>query len=117
MLKFFTWLMLVDRLYTKSMLQRRHLNATQNNICVLCDMQAEEDIVHLFFGCGFSQSCWKKIGFNWNDNPDIHERLRLTEAQMQPSFIQIFIIAAWELWNLRNGVILMARKLWYMMRT
>ena len=63
-LKFFAWLMFVDRLNTKSMLQRRHLNSAHNTLYVLCDQQVEEDISHLFFGCGFAQSCWQRIGFN-----------------------------------------------------
>ena len=43
-LKFFAWLMFIDRLNIKSMLQRRHLNAAHNTLCVLCGQQVEEDI-------------------------------------------------------------------------
>ena len=98
--------MFVDRLNTKSMLQRRHLNSAHNTLYVLCDQQVEEDISHLFFGCGFAQSCWQRIGFNWTNIDDIHDRLATTQAQMHlPFFMEAFIIAARELWNHRNGII------------
>ena len=47
--KFFAWLVLVDRLNTKSMLQRRHLNIQDDNICVMCNRGEDETIDHLFF--------------------------------------------------------------------
>nr|TKW21537.1 hypothetical protein SEVIR_4G125500v2 [Setaria viridis] len=58
------------------------------------------------FQCPFSVACWHKIGFHWNKAACIHDRLVLARQTMQlPYFIEIFIVASWELWNLRNGKI------------
>jgi hypothetical protein len=35
--KFFAWLILVDRLNTKSMLHRWHLNIEDDALCIMCD--------------------------------------------------------------------------------
>ena len=48
-MKFFAWLILVDRLNTKSMLSRRYLDVQDDAICVMCDSGEEETINHLFF--------------------------------------------------------------------
>ncbi|RCV38510.1 hypothetical protein SETIT_8G148500v2, partial [Setaria italica] len=66
----------------------------------------EEDISHLFFECPFAISCWQKLGIHWQQSTCLHDRIARTRQAMQlPYFMVIFIIAAWELWNLRNGKI------------
>lgn len=47
-IKFFAWLMLADRLNTRSMLLRHHYNVQPNAFCVLCDRDIEQDILHLY---------------------------------------------------------------------
>lgn len=54
-IKFFAWLILVDRLNTKDMLQRRHLNIQDSPICVMSDLGELETIQPLFFDCTFAQ--------------------------------------------------------------
>jgi hypothetical protein len=56
-LKFFAWLLLVDRLNTKTMLQCRNFNVQPNNCCVMCPDQQAEDIEQLFFQCPFAVAC------------------------------------------------------------
>jgi len=56
-IKFFAWLILVDRLNTKSMLKRRNMLAEEEVNCVMCNPGEEEDIDHLFFSCPFAQQC------------------------------------------------------------
>ena len=73
--KFFAWLVLVDRLNTKSMLQRRHLNIQDDNICVMCNRGEEETIDHLIFNCPFAKECWAIIHFDWNDRLQLSDRL------------------------------------------
>lgn len=65
-IKFFAWLILVDRLNTKTMLRRRHLNIEDDALCVLCNMGIEEDMDHLFFDCPFARQCWNYINFSWD---------------------------------------------------
>jgi len=55
--KFFAWLVLVDRLNTKTMLCRRYLDVQGTDICVMCDSGEEETIDHLFFECTFAKEC------------------------------------------------------------
>jgi len=75
-------------------------------LCVLCNDQVLEDVNHLFFDCPFSTICWQKLGFSWDNSLDIHKRLEQCSIAMGlPYLIEIFIIAAWELWNLRNDKI------------
>ena len=96
----------MDRLNTKAMLQRRNYNVQPNNHCVMCHDQAIEDISHLFFDCPFALACWQKLGITWNNTNDTIARIVHGRASLGlPFFMEIFIIAAWEIWNLRNGKI------------
>jgi REP element-mobilizing transposase RayT len=52
--KVFAWLLLVDRLNTRDLLQRRHWNVTDDYRCELCPLHVYEDRIHLFFECNFS---------------------------------------------------------------
>lgn len=68
-IKFFAWLILVDRLNTKTMLQRRHLNIQGTPICVMCSLGEQETTEHLFFSCPFAQDCWMRMGISWDMMP------------------------------------------------
>jgi hypothetical protein len=46
--KFFSWLLLVDRLNTRDLLQRRRWKVTEDTRCVLCPTRAREDRMPLF---------------------------------------------------------------------
>ncbi|KAF8661801.1 hypothetical protein HU200_056756 [Digitaria exilis] len=35
-------------------------------VCVCCVDHIEEDIIHLFFECPFSQACWIYLGIEWD---------------------------------------------------
>jgi hypothetical protein len=50
-LKVFAWLLLSDRLKTRNMLKRRHLNIGNIYSCALCTSGDEETLEHLFFCC------------------------------------------------------------------
>lgn len=56
-IKIFMWLLLVDRLNTRSMLVRRNYYVQPNVFCVMCNGNVEEDIDHLFFSCPFASTC------------------------------------------------------------
>jgi hypothetical protein len=64
--KFFALLILVDRLNTKNMLQRRNLHVQDDPICVMCDSGEEETIEHLLFECEFAKECWAAINIVWD---------------------------------------------------
>jgi hypothetical protein len=104
--KFFAWLILLDRLNTKSMLARRHFNVQPNCYCVLCNEGIKETIEHLFFECDFAKRCWSKLGINWTPDNDIHRRIEYTRQQSgYPFFMELFLIASWELWKVRNRLV------------
>lgn len=53
-LKVFIWLLLMDRLNTKELLQRKHFNTQGGIMCVTCNSMLTEDSLHLFFTCPFA---------------------------------------------------------------
>jgi hypothetical protein len=109
-IKFFAWLVMVDRLNTKTMLRRRHLNIEDDELCVLCDSGLEEDIDHLFFECPFAGQCWNSINLTWDTSLSLMERLAMANSiQNLEFFTEATIIAAWELWKLRNDKIFQRR--------
>ena len=63
-IKVFGWLLLMDRLNTRDMMQRRHWNVDDHN-CVLCNANVLEDRLHLFFTCNFSLRVWNYLGISW----------------------------------------------------
>ena len=75
-LKFFAWLILMDRLNTKDMLQRRNFHVQPNSHCVMCNAGVVEDLRHLFFDCPFAAACWQKLGILWGSSNDIHTLLQ-----------------------------------------
>ena len=105
-LKFFAWLLFVDRLNTRTMLVRRHFNVQINSWCVLCSSNSNEDLEHLFFSYPFASTCRQKLGFQWPSIANIRERVLSLMAMMGlPFFMEIFIMATWEIWKLRNSKI------------
>jgi hypothetical protein len=105
-IKFFAWLLIVDRLNTQNMLLRRHFNIQSTAFCVLCDRDIEEDILHLFFECDFAVACWQKLGLTWSSDVDICDKVFHTLSQSSLQFpMEVFLITAWEIWNLRNSKI------------
>jgi hypothetical protein len=80
---FFAWLILVDRLNTKTMLRRRNLFTEDDDHCVLCTGGIDEDLDHLFFECPFSRSCWEKIGIQWDTSLNLYPRIIAHTMQQQ----------------------------------
>ena len=49
---------------------------------------------------------WNKLSINWVDNLDLHHRIvQSRRAANMPFFMEIFLIAAWEIWKLRNRLV------------
>ena len=82
-IKFFAWLMMVDRLNTKIMLRRRHYNTQAGIYCILCNHNAEEDVDHLFFGCPFAVNCWLRLNIVWDLDLELHHRISQTRSVFQ----------------------------------
>jgi hypothetical protein len=102
--KFFAWLLLVDRLNTRDLLVRRHWNVTPDKHCVLCPTRTYEDRFHLFFECNFSQRVWNYLQIDWSQAQDIQSSLSAARQQFnQPFFMEVVILACWNIWKQRNG--------------
>jgi len=102
----FAWLILVDSLNTKNMLQRRNLHIQDDPICVMCDSKEKETIEHLFFECQFAKECWATINFVWDLSLPLLDRY--TQARETHSSLSS-LIAAWELWKARNDKVFQRR--------
>jgi hypothetical protein len=57
----FFWMLLKDRLNTRSFLRRRSM-PLDSYTCENCILQQEETILHLFVRCNFARRCWPMIG-------------------------------------------------------
>jgi hypothetical protein len=77
--KFFAWLILVDHLNAKNMLQRRNLHIQDGPFCVMCDSGAEETVEHLFFEYEFAKEYWAAINIFWDMSLPLLDRY--TQAQ------------------------------------
>jgi hypothetical protein len=62
-IKFFTWLVFVDHLNTKTMLTRKHINMHDDELCVLCVTGDLETINHLFFNALLLSNAGAKFSF------------------------------------------------------
>jgi hypothetical protein len=61
---------------------------------------------HLFFECRFAKQCWDKLGVNWVIEDDLPKRIECSRQMAGlPFFMEIFLIATWELWKIRNRLV------------
>jgi hypothetical protein len=103
--KFFFWLLLQDRLNTRNLLARKNFHL-QSHDCVLCADGADEDFMHLFFSCDFSQRFWWKLNMEWNTDLGIFDMLIDAKQRFGFScFKESLIIGCWSIWNHRNKFI------------
>lgn len=105
-IKFFVWLLIMDWMNTKDMLQRRNNNVQSGTHYVLCQGAIRETREHLFFDCVFAKHFWSLISILWYDVLNIHDKiLAAWQTSGLPFFMDIFLIASWEIWKLRNAII------------
>lgn len=105
-LKVFLWLLLMDRLNSKDLLQRKHFNTQGNDRCVTCNSLTTEDSFHLFFTCSFAQQCWHNIGIDGNFHRTFMDMIIEAKENFQfPFFMETFAICCWNIWSRRNDFI------------
>jgi len=99
------WLALIDRLSTREILRRRNMNLPSYN-CVLCHLNVEESLRHLFFDCPFATSCWNILGLAQLIQDNLIDTIPLFRLQINKPFLMEIIIAMfWRIWFVRNYVI------------
>ena len=70
-IKMFAWLVIMDRVNTKDMIQRRHSRINDGPSCVLCPTGVLDDRNHLFFQYNFSMRIWNYLQVSWLDSNDM----------------------------------------------
>jgi hypothetical protein len=109
--KVFAWLLLSDRLNTRDLLKRRHWRVTEDEHCVLCPGRRYEDRMHLFFECNFSSRIWNYLQITWDADDDMQVVLNNARKSFaQPFFMEVMILACWNIWLIRNGKIFSAER-------
>jgi hypothetical protein len=75
--------------------------------CILCALDHEETLEHLFLQCPFAISCWLFLQVNcpnsWNQISDV-----FVDFQQQlhvPFFMEIVVLFCWSIWTVRNKFI------------
>jgi hypothetical protein len=91
--KVFAWLILKDRLSTRELLRRKHMDLPDYN-CVLCHQTIEESIFHLLIGCPFATACWNWLGLQITNQGELLLCLESFRDQLQvPFFMEVIILS------------------------
>jgi hypothetical protein len=101
--KVFYWLLLQNRLNTRSMLRRRHM-IMDSYVCEPCLRQVDESNRHLFFRCSFAKNCWSQIGVTvptWL-RPDRATK-HIKRSLDVPFSMEIIMLMTWCIWRERNA--------------
>jgi hypothetical protein len=102
--KVFFWLLLKDRLSTRYILRRKN-KVMPSYDCVLCQMQLEETLEHLFLHCLFAISCWNFLHLHIVEGGPF-EILQSLQVQLNKAFfMDIIILMIWCIWMARNDLI------------
>jgi hypothetical protein len=103
--KFFFWLLLKDRLSTRNLLRRKHMSLPDYN-CVLCTINVEETLQHLFFECSFNKWCWRFVNVYWNTQLTPQNMIIQSHSQFNSRiFREVIMVAGWSIWCYGNVVI------------
>jgi len=103
-IKVFAWMLIMDRLNTKDMVDRRHWHLEDGVNCVLCPLQTRETRDHLFFNCNFSVRVWNYLQIDWSSGDSMaHLVLNASRSFRKPFFTEVVFIACWNIWIIRNA--------------
>lgn len=99
------WLAMKDRLSTKELLKRRNMALPSYN-CVLCHLDTEESLHHLFLDCPFAMACWNMIGLPHLLQDNLLDTITIFRVHFaRPFFMEVFVAMFWGIWTARNDVI------------
>jgi hypothetical protein len=102
--KVFVWLLLVDRLNTRDMVERRHWQLRSGVNCAVCTSHERETREHLFFNCPFASKVWQKLGIVWTTDHSITVMFDRAKQSFQgPIFFEVATCALWGIWKIRNS--------------
>jgi hypothetical protein len=97
-LRVFSWLLVMDRLNKKELMQRKNWQIDGGPFYVLCSSQIEESCDHLFFQCLFVISCWDIINIQWDNSVPVSVHFIQARHDFEgPRFMEIVEYAAWNI--------------------
>ncbi|XP_073367917.1 uncharacterized protein [Aegilops tauschii subsp. strangulata] len=103
-IKVLAWMLIMDRLNTKDMVDRRHWHLEDGVNCVLCPLQTRETRDHLFFNCNFSVRVWNYLQIDWSSGDSMADLvINASRSFRKPFFTEVVFIACWNIWILRNA--------------
>ncbi|XP_066334538.1 uncharacterized protein [Miscanthus floridulus] len=103
--KLFFWLVLKDRLSTRNILRRRNMFLPSYN-CVLCGLETEETVQHLFLQCQFAKECWHILQIHIPSDVDFPEVMHFLRDALQSQFyMAAIILMSWAIWTSRSACI------------
>jgi len=74
--------------------------------CVLCNLNIEETLHHLFFDCPFAMSCWNFLCLTPFIQHDLVSTVPLFKQHIsRPFFLEIIIAMFWAIWSACNDAI------------
>jgi hypothetical protein len=110
--KFFSWLVVQNRVWTADMLARR--GWPHDPRCVLCDLCTESGL-HLFVECYFTRRIWPELSL-WTSTTEIHHsswqpagsvhqwwsNLATSTVISMRGLRTLIILVSWTMWRERN---------------
>jgi hypothetical protein len=98
------WLLSRDRINSRNLLRRKNYKIEGDDYsCVLCNLNVEELSYNLIFQCPFSYECWDYLDINWDHSLQFFDIIQKAKQDNHINlFMEIFSIAAWEIWKQRN---------------
>jgi hypothetical protein len=98
--KVFFWLIFKDRLSTRELLRRRNMALDSYN-CVLCHLNVQESLHHLFLECPFAMSCWNLIDFAHLIQGNVFQSISVSKHSFLTT-MEIIVAMFWAIWSARN---------------
>ena len=103
-IKVFAWMLIMDRLNTKDMVETRHWHLDDGVNCLLCPLRTRETRNHLFFECNFSVRIWNYLQITWSPGDDMSAIVMQAKQDFaQPFFTEVVFVACWNIWIIRNA--------------
>ncbi|XP_073360069.1 uncharacterized protein [Aegilops tauschii subsp. strangulata] len=97
-IKVFAWMLIMDRLNTKDMVDRRHWHLEDGVNCVLCPLQTRETRDHLFFNYNFSVRVWNYLQIDWSSGDSMADLvINASRSFRKPFFTEVVFIACWNI--------------------
>lgn len=74
--------------------------------CVLCSLNSEETVNHLFLECDFAREFLALVGLTVISDPDPLVRFESFKSQLHSKFyMELIIIMCWSIWTVCNDFI------------